>query len=291
MTRNMACRHISPEKDHLPDIDWNGVWKARMRQHRLTEHFPDNLKHYHDRESACRYDFSSREESGSRIRDTLADLAPGPESRILDIGAGPGTLAIPLSKRAREVCAVEPAPGMSAVLRERLEKEDISNVRVVPLSWEEVDVGDLDPPYDIVVAALSLGMEDMGAAVGKMQAVACGTVHLYWFADTPFWEKVCSDLWPELHGSPYNPQPLLDILYQVLCHMGIYADVQVRTLEKHYRFSSEREMCAHFCPGLGVSTRRQEDLVRKYLCSKTLSGRDGFCIPASSRYARVWWRV
>jgi SAM-dependent methyltransferase len=277
--------------DSITPGDWNGVWGTRFRLHLASANFPDNIQRFGDRETARRYDTSNREKFAQRIEDTLADLNPGPESRILDIGAGPGTLAIPLSKRAREICAVEPAQGMVAVLRERLDKEKISNIRVIPIPWEDVDAQDLDPPYDCVLAALSLGMEDLRAAVKKMQEVACGTVNLYWFADTPFWERMCIDLWPELHGSPYYPQPLLDTLYQVLYHMGILANVQIRTLENWYTFSSEKEMCDHFCPAVGASSHRQQDLVAHYLLRQARASQDVFFIPAASRYARVWWRV
>lgn len=277
--------------DSITPCDWNGIWGTRFRLHLASANFPDNIQHYRDRETASRYDTSNREKFAKRIEDTLADLNPGPGSRILDVGAGPGTLAIPLSQRAREVCAVEPAPGMVAVLRERLDKEKISNIRVIPLTWEDVDAQDLDPPYDSVIAALSLGMEDLEAAVEKMQEVACGTVNLYWFADTPFWERMCVDLWPDLHGSPYYPQPLLDVLYQVLYHMGILANIQIRTLENWYRFSSEKEMCDHFCPAVSATSRRQQDLVIHYLQRHARAGQDGILIPAASQYARVWWRV
>jgi ubiquinone/menaquinone biosynthesis C-methylase UbiE len=41
-------------------------------------------------------------------------LALGPGDRVLDLGCGPGTLAIPLSRRVGEVVAVDPAAGMLA---------------------------------------------------------------------------------------------------------------------------------------------------------------------------------
>ncbi len=271
--------------------DWNLVWGTLVRRHLASAHFPDNIRHYSDEETARRYDSSHSKKFKRRIDDTLTDLNPGPGNRILDIGSGPGTLAVPLSKRAREVSAVEPAKGMVAVLRERLNKEKISNVRIIPRTWEDVDIQDIDPPYDTVLAALSLGMEDLRGAVEKMQAMASGTVNLYWFADVPFWERMCLDLWPDLHGSPYSPQPLLDTLYLVLYHMGIYANVQVRDLENWYRFTSEQEMCAHFCPMLGATTPSQENLVKKYLKSRASSDKNDIFIPATSRYARVWWRV
>src|SRR5690606_41985940 len=56
-----------------------------------------------------------------------SDLEPG--SRILDIGAGPGTLAIPLAGIAAHVTAVEPAAGMAEVMAEYAEEKGVSNLK------------------------------------------------------------------------------------------------------------------------------------------------------------------
>ena len=67
--------------------------------------------------------------------------------------------------------------------------------------WEDVDiVRDLAAPYDIVIASLSLTMNDIREALFKMDAAASGSVHLFWFADMPFWEKMYADLMVPLHG-------------------------------------------------------------------------------------------
>ena len=42
------------------------------------------------------------------------------ESRVLDIGAGPGTLAIPFDQKVAHVTAVEPAECMCSVMREKM---------------------------------------------------------------------------------------------------------------------------------------------------------------------------
>jgi len=57
------------------------------------------------------------------------------ESRVLDLGCGPGTLAIPLAAHAREVVAVDAEPEMIAQLR----RAAPSNVEVVEGRAEDVD--------------------------------------------------------------------------------------------------------------------------------------------------------
>ncbi len=45
---------------------------------------------------------------------------------MLDIGAGPGTLAIPLSPLVKEITAVEPGAGMVEILRKHAEAGELT---------------------------------------------------------------------------------------------------------------------------------------------------------------------
>jgi ubiquinone/menaquinone biosynthesis C-methylase UbiE len=61
-----------------------------------------------------------------------AELAPG--MRVLDAGCGPGRIAIPAARRVLpggEVVALDSQEAMLRRLQERLEREDIENVRAV----------------------------------------------------------------------------------------------------------------------------------------------------------------
>ena len=71
--------------------------------------------------------------------DALAALI-GPEDDVLDIGAGGGRIAIPLSRRCRQLVAVEPSPAMRAVLEDEIAQHGVRNIRIVPARWEDAGV-------------------------------------------------------------------------------------------------------------------------------------------------------
>jgi len=276
----------------LYEVDWNEVWKERMRLHRSSAGFADSLHVWKDEDNARRYDTLVQRDYGKRIRDTLDGLNVNPDSKVLDIGSGPGTLAIPLAERAGEVTAVEPALGMVKVLRERIAEEGIKNIRIVKKNWELVDTErELQGPYDIVIASLSLNMIDLKEAVRKMTAVCSGTVNIYWFADMPFWERNYHEIWPEMHGSPYYPGPKVDCLFMVLCQMGIYPDVRMMPLDKEYRFSDPEEMFNHFRNRFGVTTDHQEDVMRRHLLAKTRQEGKMYILSGDTIYAKLSWNA
>ncbi|MBP1928848.1 16S rRNA G527 N7-methylase RsmG [Methanolinea mesophila] len=278
------------EDDPCAGADWNAVWRVRHLRHQSSEGFLDSLHVWDREENAERYDRIARSEYSRRVGETLAGLPLNPTSRVLDIGAGPGTLAIPLAPLVREITTVEPAAGMTRVLRRKLEEDGIGNVQVVPRTWEDVDPGrDLSGPYDLVIASLSLSMPDIREAVEKMVSVCSGSVHIFWFADPPFWERSYLATWPALHGVPFSPGPKADCLYMVLCQMGIYPDVEMRVLDKRYRFASRDEMYGHFRFRFGVENPDQEQVMRKYLDGVAEEEGGSLTISGDSRYAWIHW--
>lgn len=87
----------------------------------------------------------------SSILDRIIRKAePSVNDTILDIGAGIGTLTIPLSEMARKVVAIEQDPQIASILRERLEEKGITNVDVLEGDATRLEL----PPFNKVVSNL-----------------------------------------------------------------------------------------------------------------------------------------
>jgi len=281
-------RHSVPD-DCEPD--WNEIWKERQRRHDAVK-IPDDPSHnWNRRENAERYSASSESRFDDRIRLTIEGLDIGRDSRVLDIGAGPGVLAVPLAHRVKEVCAVEPGAGMVAVLKERAAREGITNITCVQKLWEDVDIEkDLSGPYDVVVASLSLTMEDIRTALAKMDAVSRNYVCLYWFVDMPFWERMYAEIWEPLHGKQYHSGPKADCLFGVLYQMGIYANVEMMPLSKEYRFGSRDEMLVFFRKRFGAESPEQVRIVDDYVSPRIRTEGNTVVVSGNSTFARIMWK-
>jgi SAM-dependent methyltransferase len=280
----------APTPPH-PDPDWSEIWKSRQVLHESSKHHDDTSHNWNKRENAERYDATSRSEYDERVVTTINGLDITGESRVLDIGAGPGTLAIPLASRVKEITAIEPGEGMTAILDDRMKKDGITNISIIHKRWEDViPSGDLSGRYDVVIASLSLAMEDIRLALQKMDAVSRGFVYLFWFVDMPFWERMYADLWEPLHGMPYYPGPKTDCIFGVLYQMGIYANVEMLPLKKEYRFTTKDEMTAFFRHRFNVSRPEQERILDDYL--KPLIRKEGseIVVSGDSTFAKIWWK-
>ena len=271
--------------------DWNEIWKARQILHESSKHSDDPSHNWNMRENAERYDSTSRSEYDERVLTTINGLDITKESRVLDIGAGPGTLALPLASRVKEIAAIEPGEGMAAILNERMKKDGVTNITIISKRWEDIiPKSDLAQQYDVVIASLSLTMEDIRLALRKMDAVSRGPVYLFWFVDMPFWERMYADLWEPLHGLPYFSGPKADCLFSVLYQMGIYANIEMLPLKKEYRFTTRDEMTAFFRRRFNVTTPEQERVLDDYLKPLIRTKGSEIVISGDSTFAKIWWK-
>ncbi len=282
---------MTPPAPAESDPDWNEIWKERQKLHESSKIADDPSHNWNKKENAERYDKNAKSEYDDRVKTTIAALDITPDSRVLDIGAGPGTLAIPLAPLVREITAVEPGAGMVAILKDHADREGVRNITSVQKLWEDVDLShDLNAPYDVVIASLSLTMHDIREALSKMDAASSGSIHLFWFVDMPFWERMYADLWESLHGRPYYSGPKADCLFGVLYQMGIYPDVTMLPLSKEYRFGSRDEMTAFFRKRFGAKTPEQERILDEYISPKIRTEGDEMVISGDSTFAHLWWK-
>ena len=227
----------------VDSIDWNGIWREQRRRHHEANQNSTDASFWDAKDAARRFYQTAQENSGERIEKTLRDLPLTGTSRVLDVGAGPGALALPIARQVDHVTAVEPSEGMRSVLEENIGAERIDNIDVVPKRWEDVSVADdLSPPYDIVFASYSLDVPDIRDAVRKLEEASSRYVYIYWFVGESSWDAMSRELWPLLHGSSYAPSPRCNVLYNV------------RTRWESIRTS--RRSLSGTSTGLPTSTRR-----------------------------------
>ncbi|KAF1077230.1 class I SAM-dependent methyltransferase [Methanogenium sp. MK-MG] len=274
------------------NIDWNECWKEQWQKNHEINKRKDTSGMWDEQDAARKFYRMSYEKNGERVNRTIAGLALTPESRVLDVGAGPGAITIPIARRVSHVTAVEPSEGMFAVLKENLRDEEIENADCIQKRWEDVDVAkDLSGPYNLVFASFSLDVHDMKAAITKMCEASSQYVYIYWFAGEASWEKMAKDLWPKLHGTAYEVSPKSDIIFSILYQMGIYPHVEHFVYEHIYRFSTEEEAIEYFRPRHLVTTEEQEELLREYIMQSLEHDGDTVTVPGHSHRMKIWWDV
>jgi len=274
------------------DIDWNDVWKEQIRQHQKSSNRKECASIWEEKDAARRFWNMSLTDNQKRAKETIKCLHITSESRVLDIGAGPGSLAIPLSKKVEHITAVEPSTGMIEVLEENMAEYGCDNIDIIKKRWEDIDVkNDLEGPYDVIIASFSLGMPDIRKAIEDMQAVSSGYIYLYWFAGERSWDTYSKEIWPKLHGKEYYPGPKCDVLYNVLYQMGIYPNMETFTLGRTETYSSMDEVMNDLSSHFALENDKQEKILEQYLESKLKNEHGNYIYDARSTRVKVWWKT
>ena len=273
------------------DIDWNAVWKEQYEKNAECRGRGDCASIWASRDRARSFLAQSREKP-ERIFQDIEGLPLKPASRVLDIGAGPGTLAVPLAARVAHVTAVEPAAGMAEVMSEHAREKGVANLSIVRKRWEDVDCRkDLDGPYDLVIARHSLGMPNIRDAIKAMCKASSQWVYLFWFAGDTGWEKAMVDLWPKLRGREYRSGPKADILFNVLYSMGIYPNMETVQMDYARKFPDIDAAVKEFGEQYMISSPAQEEILRGHLQKSLSRTDDGLQDSMTTRQVRFWWRV
>ncbi len=224
----------------------------------------------------------------SRIKSQIAGMQIPPGSSVLDIGAGPGTLAVPLALADCRVTVVEPSAPMGAAMEEYRRLANAPPIRVIRGCWEDVGPEEAGV-HDVVVASRSLVMGDIRTSLLKMDAAARHAVHLYWFFSSPSASGGNDELWPALHGEPYYSEANADVLWNVLCQLGIYANVQVETRDRSKRYSGLEDLKEDYYTHLSVKEDWQREIVDAFLLERAVPDGSGYVVPGCSRSAHIWW--
>ncbi|WP_428737970.1 class I SAM-dependent methyltransferase [Sulfurimonas sp.] len=109
-------------------------------------------------------------QKSSYVDEFISKMEINSEDVILDIGCGPGTLAIPLAKKVKQVIAIDFSKQMLEELEKYAKDEGITNITTYHIGWE--DDWSFLPHIDIAVASRSMEVSDMQKALFKMSYIA-----------------------------------------------------------------------------------------------------------------------
>ncbi len=269
-------------------IDWGAVWTARKMRHLAVPGFREGPGFFQQPANVERF-FSRRSAPNPRFERQLALLRARPGNAVLDIGPGPGDLAIPLAAAGRRVVAVEPAGPMRELLARNAAAAGVE-IEVVPSAWEDIGPADLGGPFDLVIASYSLSMVDIRAALEKMHAVCSGEVHLWWFLTPPPWGRVLEDLWPAVHGAAYHHEPMAGCLFNVLLQMGLYPAVEPEFTGGVHRYGTLDEAVDEFAHRVNRRDGTYDAVIREVVRRLFREEGDGTrVLDYPSWQAHLWW--
>jgi predicted TPR repeat methyltransferase len=275
-------------------IDWNAMWKEESTH----AHFKDNMssKEVWDKRAESFDKRISRVVEGKEkldkddyISKMLAHIEVKPEWTVLDIGCGPGTLAIPLAQKAKSVTALDLSSEMLKHLKANAGNKGLSNIQYLNSAFLDACTNRQVAKHDVVVASRSLMSGDMKEVLSNIISLTGQAAYLTFpVVHLPFdWEVY------KAVGRGRKKHPPYIYICNMLYQMGVMANVEILDSKIKVRFSSIEEAVNDLQWRTDPFTQEETIRLIEFLKQKFAEqkGSSVFTHEGYSKWALVWWKT
>ncbi|MEA3282638.1 MAG: class I SAM-dependent methyltransferase [Euryarchaeota archaeon] len=256
-------------KTNGPDVRsaWDEMRNQRMRPMNVGYDPEFRAKLAEDHSAIARY---NDYEYGRKAIDALG-LVLDENSRVLEIGAGPGTLTIPLATKVKQVVVIESSDMAVRSLKKNLEDRGLENVEIVAKNWMDTDERELGGGFDLVVCSHFLWqMKDLEKHLEKMEAVSKSYCAVIQPAGR---DGLVKEIWTEITGERYMGEfdPDADYFaYLILRQLGRLVDVRIMNYGAELDFDQEVRYIASFIGKYVEVDHHTKEVIEQYVSSKGL---------------------
>lgn len=273
---------------NIADEEWNKNYSLQQKR----SGFKSSAEHFSEKENADRMLMKIMKNPSDHVAEELRALNFPRGSTVLDIGAGPGTLAVPLTKNGCKVTVVEPSDAMAEAMQKYKEFSGVGDdIPRIPKLWQDVDTKEVAGKYDYVISSFSLGVPNLLEALMKMNAAAEKQVHIFWFLTAPPWKVIKKDLWKKLRGEEYPDWfSYADVVWRALFLEKIYANMTIHTIKDGAHYLSVKQAAESYSDIVPDISDEQFEIIEDYLKDILVKEPDNkYIIPGVGRYAHIWW--
>jgi SAM-dependent methyltransferase len=206
---------------------------------------------------------------------------------FLDIGAGPGTLAIPLVKAGKSVTALDASGAMIALLKKEIRRLGLKRLKPVHSSWGEHKLKVHDAVLCSNVPAL---VKETPGFLEEAVASARKYVFIIESADPGADKFYYKELYPLLFGKEFGPRADYIKTYDRLHSMGIFANVEMIEYDFDQPFADIDEALLFWKEYMGIVTAEHDAKLKRFLSKRLVKKGKGLLAKFHKRSAIMWWR-
>jgi len=217
------------------------------------------------------------------LEPTLADC-----ESVLDVGAGVGSLTVPISKCVPQVTALEPSPTMLDELRATLARNHLENVTCLQAAWGETEIA----PHDLVlVANVASIFENLLGFLTAAEPLAHRAVALVQNVGPGAEKFYLGELYPLLLGRSYPQREDYLRTLALLHSLGIYANVQIVAYRFDQPFATMEEATDFWTEQMRLTEPEQRRRLLAFLQSRLEHVGGHLIAPMRRQSAVIWWQV
>ena len=274
---------IMTAKTNVPDLKtaWDEMRNQRMRPMKVSYDPEFRSKLAEDHREIARY---NDYEYGRNATDALGGVLDK-DSRVLEIGAGPGTLTIPLARRVKQVVVIESSEMAVKSLKKNLKDSRVENVEIIETNWLDAGEREIGGDFDLVVCSHFLWQtKDLRKHLEKMESASkryCAVIQ------PAGRDNIVKEMWTEITGTRYGGEfdPDADYFaYLILRQLGRLVDVRIMNYGAKRDFEQEVRYIASFMGKYVEVDSRMKDVIEQYVSRKGLSSEVQSAVV-------MWWEL
>jgi len=272
-------------------IDWDAMWKkeygeSQWRNKASSKALWDSrAKRFNKSVSTPPDDVAG--DRKDYVANMLDRMEVKPDWTVLDIGCGPGTLAIPLAQKAKSVTGLDVSPEMLKYLKVNAETNGLNNIKYINAAWQDAFNGGQVEPHDVVVASRSLMPVEMKETLSGVNAIARRAAYItYPLVHLSFdWDAY------KAIGRDCKRHPPYIYMLNMLYQMGIRANLEILESKITMRYDSIDEGMEDVQWRTDPFTDDEKIKLRKFL-EDTFAGQQDRPLTYNgySLWALIWWK-
>ncbi|HEY9070856.1 MAG TPA: class I SAM-dependent methyltransferase [Candidatus Ozemobacteraceae bacterium] len=260
------------------DVDWEAIYNHPWHINDATPAEKNQRSFWNDRSGE--FARKAHHPDQRRLAESLLDrFTWQPHERVLDVGAGPGTFAIPLSRRVARVTAFDLSVSMLEELRRQAFAEGHWNIDTQVGRWLSDELGNMTG-YDTVICFNALGVAalredgicDMGTAIDRLRDAARRGMVLVPHADYPADPPMRKAL--DLPETTFRRERIA-YLYHIMIRHGILPNLEILPRPFFWTFQTLEEGVQVLAHRLGITEDRDRLSRLEEHLSKRLVKSDG----------------
>ena len=269
----------------MKELNWKEVWeekqKQRMKPVRVGYDPEFQAKFAEDYSEMAKY---NNYEYGRKAIEALNEILDK-DFEVLEIGAGPGTLTIPLAKKVKKVVAVESSETAVKYLGKNMKESRVENVEIMNKNWMDVEDQELKDRFDLAVCSHFLWqVRDVEKHLKKMENAS----NKYCAVIQPAGrDSIVKEMWTKITGDGYKGEfdPDADYFaYLILRQWGRLVNVRIMNYSVERNFEQEMRYIASFIGKYVEADAHVKEIIEQYVSEKGLR--------KEKRSAVVlWWRI
>jgi SAM-dependent methyltransferase len=272
----------------INQIDWSEIWRNGKIFFAGNADKASSWDH-----AAARWNNENADDYGKKV---IQRIKIKPDWTVLDVGCGPGLLAIPMAKKSKHLTALDVSSEMLKYLKENAEREKVSNIKTINIAFETAKIGKDVERHDIVVVSRSMGWEhNLEQFLRGMNDAAKKRAYVVWGASDRHFDI---GLYNAI-GRPYGETRTYIVIYNLLYQMGIRANIEIfQTKPTAITYNSVDEAQSELSKRFQRRNRNEEltpeekNELEKYLkktLAKSKEGNYRFNNEKPTLHALIWW--